>query len=1328
MTVHKLTAGTGYTYLTDQVATGDYLRDPNRELTDYYVVDGQPAGQWFGSGAQILGLKGEVTEEQMEALFGEGRHPNADQLIAEAMEQGATLEEAMHASQLGRAYPQLEQTEDDGWNDAIKKAYEEFRVTNDRNPDAGVERDLLRWNTAGKFLAEGISDVERHRFLAERGREQRQAVAGFDLVFTPAKSVSVLWAIGDEHTQKAIKEAHDAAWQKTIEWVEKEGCVTRRGAKGIAQESADGLTAAAFEHHDSRAGDPNLHTHVAISAKVRASSDGQWNSLDARVLYSLNVAASEQYNARIEQEISNRLGLKFEDVSRGRGKRAVREIAGVSSELVRSFSSRRQSIEAEYDRRLQSYRERHGTLPSKKVQYAMRQEATLSTRQAKGEIKRLSEQRIGWQKQAHSILGSRKAVREMLDATRTAEKTSTYFYEVTDGLSVDLATCDLGQVVEHITTRIGESHTTWTTWTVQAECSRVARGLVAVHGGNVADVTQELSAAVHRTGLISVEAPAANQVPYVMRRRSGESIYTIQGGGRFTSQKVLDNEDYLLKASTTERSVVVEKTHLTSAIKHFEHRQGRTLNDGQRALAESFACSPRALVAGIGPAGSGKTSAMAAMAAAVTHSGGNVIALAPSVVAADVLGTDIGAPAHTLHKFLLVHNEWEHIPAEYRLTQSSVILVDEAGMAGTGRLADIQRVADQYGARVRLLGDPAQLSSVDAGGALRMIANRTPTVTLTQVHRFKDPAEAKASLLIRDGVPEGIAYYADRGRLIGGARAGMLEEIFANWETDTRYGKNSLMVATTNEEVAQLNSQARIERISNKLTHPGRNDIQLHDGTLASRGDIVVTRFNQSSLTNPTHTKTVRNGDLWQVLRTRADGSMLVKDPETKAKIVLPAEYVAEHVELGYATTAHRTQGITVDSAHVLVDSSIARENLYVALTRGKEMNRMYAVTDSPVAYTSEYAPTPASAAQDIIELALLRENAEKAATDHIQDNLNYEYSLEKLIPEYKDAYTRLLDPELRERMQQAILDGMTPERGARVLADESWPALEQRLMLHEASLTTDGQGNVAERLADIVREAEASRDFNDARSAAQIMHYRVAEPDVTHLDRSLPPGIPMLSAEPLPGQHAEVHAWLSRHVDLIRSAYAELRGTSVVEPLSVASETKAHHQEQPQLKPRRRVAFEEVATESRTRPTIQAERNLPDPERRARIQQAILDGMTPVRGARVLADESWPALEQRLIQHEAQLAKDGHGNVAERLARMVRDAESARDFDDARSAAQIMHYRVGDPEPRIQEKQREAAVNRTDPSRAAERRAREQAQAQNAPRQQQRPSFGRDL
>jgi hypothetical protein len=302
MSIHKLSAGSGYDYLTRQVAALDATGKGHVGLASYYTERGETPGAWIGSGmAGIDGLSvgDAVTAEQMRTLFGAGMHPLAATRLEQLDVADLTSENIAEATRLGAPF----------------KVYARdvcpFRVE-------VAKRIATRHETAGQLGDESLPAAERARvrtevaqefFRAEHGRDPMdareiaatiakhsrpgtQTVAGFDLTFSPVKSVSTLWAIADPHVAAQIEASHRAAVRDALSFIERHALFTRQGTNGVRQVNVTGLVAAAFTHRDSRAGDPDLHTHVAVANKVQ-TLDGRWLSIDGRVLFKAKVAASD---------------------------------------------------------------------------------------------------------------------------------------------------------------------------------------------------------------------------------------------------------------------------------------------------------------------------------------------------------------------------------------------------------------------------------------------------------------------------------------------------------------------------------------------------------------------------------------------------------------------------------------------------------------------------------------------------------------------------------------------------------------------------------------------------------------------------------------------------------------------------------------------------------------------------------------------------------------------------------------------------------------------------------------------------------------------------
>ena len=351
ISLHKLTAGTGYTYLTRQVAAHDRAGGPRTSLASYYSDRGETPGLWVGSG--VAGIDGlavgdEVTAEQMRLLFGFGLHPLADQREERLQGPGLTERDYREARRLGVPF-KVYTAEATAFQVEIAKAIE------DHNAALGHPRD---YPVAAQDRARIRSKVAAEMFRAEHGRDPRDArelsgtiaklsrprttaVGGYDLTFSPVKSVSTLWAIAPPQVAAQVELAHNEAVADALAFIEAHALYTREGTNGVRQVDVTGLVATAFTHRDSRAGDPDLHTHVAVANKVQ-TLQGKWLAIDGRILFKAKVTASETYNTALEKHLRTRLGLTFaERPGTERGKRPIREVVGVDPALNQRWSTRR---------------------------------------------------------------------------------------------------------------------------------------------------------------------------------------------------------------------------------------------------------------------------------------------------------------------------------------------------------------------------------------------------------------------------------------------------------------------------------------------------------------------------------------------------------------------------------------------------------------------------------------------------------------------------------------------------------------------------------------------------------------------------------------------------------------------------------------------------------------------------------------------------------------------------------------------------------------------------------------------------------------------------
>jgi conjugative relaxase-like TrwC/TraI family protein len=549
MSLHKLTAGSGYDYLTRQVAALDSTEKGHTGLPSYYTERGETPGVWIGSGLEgIDGLTAgdPVTAEQMRALFGCGLHPLA-QLRQQQLE-GPDLSPSDYqdAARLGAPFRVV---------DGVVSPFrlEVARRMGAIQSAAGLPADAP---LPAADRARVRTEVAREFFLAEHGREpmdarelagqiakdsrpRTQTVAGYDLTFSPVKSVSTLWAVAEPAVAAVIERAHQAAVKDALAFIEKHALFTRTGPQGIRQVNVRGLVAAAFTHRDSRAGDPDLHTHVAVANKVQ-TLDGRWLSIDGRVLFKANVAASETYNAALEKHLRDTLGVRFaERPGTDPAKRPIREIVGVDPRLNQRWSTRRAHIEARRGELAIQFQNDHGRPPTPVEALHLAQQATLETRDAKHEPRSLAEQRSTWLNEAAAVLGGRGAVASMV---RTVLAPPAAVTTIVDARWV-------AQTASHILAVMEESRSTWQMWHVRAEAQRQLR-TIDVPADRAAALVDLLVDEVLDRRCVALAAPADNiDEPEPLRRVDGSSVYTIAGADLYTSQRILDAELRLLRSA-----------------------------------------------------------------------------------------------------------------------------------------------------------------------------------------------------------------------------------------------------------------------------------------------------------------------------------------------------------------------------------------------------------------------------------------------------------------------------------------------------------------------------------------------------------------------------------------------------------------------------------------------------------------------------------------------------------------------------------------------------------------------------------------------------------
>ncbi|QCX29204.1 conjugal transfer protein [Nocardioides jishulii] len=1083
--MRRMSAGTGYRYLLRSVAAGDGNRALSTPLTRYYSETGTPPGRWMGSGLAALGgghlrVGMQVSEAQLALLIGMGRDP-------------------VSGDQLGLAYPTYKKL----------AARVDERVT---GLDPGLDEEEC---------AAEISRIEAE----ESAAGMRHAVAGFDLTFSVPKSVSVLWGVADAATKERIVNAHHEAVAHVLAFFEREVAATRTGLAdsdgAIAQVGVAGVAAVAYDHYDSRAGDPQLHTHLVVSNKVLTLRDGRWRSLDGRPVYASVTGLSAHYNALLADRLTRDVGVEWERRQRGADRNSQWEIVGVGDDLVTEFSGRTREIEKKKDELIAAYVADQGRMPSAKKIVELRAQATLATRPAK-ETRSLADLTGEWRERAQARMGR--------DATAWAATLLGGGSSLLAAEDVPLVAVEA--IARDVVSAVSEKRAVWSHWNLMAEASKQTMDLrFATAAEREAVVAMIVDAA--QTGSVALTPPELAISPVRLQRDDGTSVFRPRHSVKYSSTTVIEAEARLLDRAETTGGPVVR----LSVVARVLTKQHRELSPEQRAAVVSITASGRSVDLLVGPAGSGKTTTMGALRSAwiVEHGRGSVVGLAPSAAAAQALSEDLGIACDNTAKWL---HEYDRGRTELRTGQ--LVIIDEATLAGTATLDRITGIATAAGAKVLLVGDPHQLQSVEAGGVFALLVDRRPDAPeLQDLHRFRHEWEKAATLSLREGEVEVISAYAQQDRIREGLTDEMLDAAYEAWRKDCDAGLASVLVTESAHAVRALNERARAERImSDGVVDP--REVDLADGSRASVGDVVITRRNDRTLrTMPGGW--VKNGDRWRVTDIRRDGSAVVRRLDARgAGTVLPAEYVGQHLDLGYAVTAHRAQGITVDTSHVVVTPRTTRENLYVSMTRGRESNIAYVALDQPD--DSHTTPEPDEvSARTVLFGVLQHTGASLSAHQTIAVEYETHGGIDRIAAELETIAAEAQHDRFVDLLSRS---GLTTDQHTAVVESSAFGPLTAALRGAEAH---------HHDLEHLVPRVVGQHDLGDASDIAAVLRYRVekAASVAPRGCRLRPRLIAGLIAEPLGAMSAQDHRAVDERKALIEARARELvdRGIASGEP-----------------------------------------------------------------------------------------------------------------------------------------------------------------------------------
>jgi len=1108
---------------------------------DYHLnAAGEPPGRWMGRGARALGLSGRVGGTSAEGKA------NADKMRALYHHDVAPDGTPLGTSQRRHKYP----------DKAVQLAAAQERI------DAAVA-------ALGRFATpEKIRDIE----ITERAKV-RTATPFIDMVLSVEKSVSLL-QVGflaaakrarDEQREQdaeqlgARAEQIEAALEETasevVAWIEQHLAYVRTGHHSATSgewRDADGLVVVGFPQHTNRDGEPNLHIHIEILNRAQRAdkADEKWRALHGAPLWAdqLYVGA---LTTRILAGKLSALGIPLVKQEDGNGF----DVAGIERETMAAYSKRSADVDARRRELIAKYEASHeGRAPDRTALYKLRKKATVDTREAKAHPpKRTAEQEA---EAAAQALGEwmRQAERESVQLLESLPETVDRFAEEHAPSRVPSGAAR-ARAIRVGVAEVQRQNATWTRgkliWEMHRALGALPAGVDAVAyleamaddalGGTTAPDPDDggpgpagAAAPVAGEEIIRIApVPDVTDTARLGLRRDGTSVYRRPGEERFVTKPHLDSEEWVVKRAVGRRPQLVTEEQADAAL------AGTDLDYQQREVVKGMLTSRTMAECLIAPAGSGKTHVMAAFAKAWAQiTGGRVIGITLGENAARVMADEGMTETYNLAQFLGRIKGTDRTRGHVPVHADDVLVLDEATQFGTADVVKLWQILEASGARAKPVGDTEQLGPVEAGGMFRLMASKHGNWRLTEVRRFAESWEGPASLRLREGDVLALGEYARHGRIYHGPADRMREESVSLWLTDYLRGKSSLLLAASNEDAAAMARMVR-EQLVERGRLDGRDMVTLSDGNKAGTGDLVRARLNTRIDADG---QNLANRDMIRITGWRRAAGLLAaeavrqtKDGGWSAPFLVPASYLQESAELGYAGNVFTSQGRTVDATYGLVTEAMTRDLAYVMATRGRERNVLFVVTGPPdpaapsqqdraraeraqleaarghlergdtagavEAFKPGPEPEPTWQAppwEAVMAKVLAKDDPLGTALEQVKAAQDYATSIGHLVTISEAFWWADVAPQI----DQAIQARLRPDDAARYMNDPERPALLQLIREHE----------LGGRPVDETVEMIAARSMWGAHSIAAVLHGR--------LEKAPPParGETTTFAERVPG------------------------------------------------------------------------------------------------------------------------------------------------------------------------------------------------------------------